>query len=76
MTSNRPLEDWGKLIGDMPTSTAILDRFLSRAEVIQITGKATDSRLWHVKDFSLMTEAGFFDNLLIHSPLLTKHLKR
>jgi len=30
MTSNRPLEDWGKLIGDVPTSTAILDRFLSR----------------------------------------------
>jgi len=40
MTSNRPLEDWGKLIGDVPTSTAILDRFLSRAEVIQITGKS------------------------------------
>lgn len=22
MTSNRPLEDWGKLIGDMPSATA------------------------------------------------------
>lgn len=40
MTSNRPLEEWGKLIGDVPTATAILDRFLSRAEVIQITGKS------------------------------------
>jgi DNA replication protein DnaC len=40
MTSNRPLEDWGKLIGDVPTATAILDRFLDRAEVIQITGKS------------------------------------
>jgi DNA replication protein DnaC len=38
MTSNRPLEDWGKLIGDVPSATAILDRFLSNAEVIQITG--------------------------------------
>ncbi len=28
MTSNRPIEDWGKLIGDVPTATAILDRFL------------------------------------------------
>lgn len=28
MTSNRPLEDWGKLIGDVPAATAILDRFL------------------------------------------------
>ena len=40
MTSNRPLEDWGKLIGDVPTATAILDRFLSRADVIQIVGKS------------------------------------
>ncbi len=40
MTSNRPLEDWGKLIGDVPTAGAILDRFLSRAEVIQIVGKS------------------------------------
>jgi DNA replication protein DnaC len=38
MTSNRPLEDWGKLIGDVPAATAILDRFLQAAELIQITG--------------------------------------
>ena len=40
MTSNRPLEDWGKLIGDVPSATAILDRFLHHAEVITITGKS------------------------------------
>jgi DNA replication protein DnaC len=40
MTSNRPLEDWGKLIGDVPSATAILDRFLHHAEIIQITGKS------------------------------------
>lgn len=40
MTSNRPLEDWGKLIGDVPAATAILDRFLHHAAVIQITGKS------------------------------------
>jgi DNA replication protein DnaC len=40
MTSNRPIEEWGKLIGDVPTATAILDRFLDRADVIQITGKS------------------------------------
>jgi DNA replication protein DnaC len=39
MTSNRPLEDWGKLIGDVPAATAIFDRFLHHAEVITITGK-------------------------------------
>jgi DNA replication protein DnaC len=40
MTSNRPLEDWGKLIGDVPAATAILDRFLQAAEVIELTGKS------------------------------------
>lgn len=40
MTSNRPLEDWGKLIGDVPSATAILDRFLHNAEVITITGRS------------------------------------
>ncbi len=40
MTSNRPLEDWGKLIGDVPTATAILDRFLHHAELITITGRS------------------------------------
>ena len=40
MTSNRPLEDWGKLIGDVPSATAILDRFLHHAEIISISGKS------------------------------------
>jgi hypothetical protein len=40
MTSNRPLEDWGKLLGDVPSATAILDRFLHHAEIIKITGKS------------------------------------
>ncbi len=40
MTSNRPLEDWGKLIGDVPAASAILDRFMDRSELINITGKS------------------------------------
>jgi len=40
MTSNRPLEEWGKLIGDVPAATAILDRFLHHANVIKIKGKS------------------------------------
>ena len=47
MTSNRPLEDWGKLIGDVPSATAILDRFMHHAEIIAITGKSY--RLRHQK---------------------------
>ncbi|HLQ45462.1 MAG TPA: ATP-binding protein [Planctomycetaceae bacterium] len=38
MTSNRPLEDWGKLIGDVPAATAILNRFRQAAEILEITG--------------------------------------
>ena len=40
MTSNRPIEEWGKLIGDVPAATAILDRFLHHAQVIAITGRS------------------------------------
>ena len=45
MTSNRPLEEWGKLLNDVPTAGAILDRFLHHAQVIAITGKS-----YRVKD--------------------------
>ncbi len=47
MTSNRPLDDWGKLIGDVPAATAILDRFQQQAEVVEIKGKSY--RLRHPK---------------------------
>jgi len=40
MTSNRPIEEWGKLLGDVPAATAILDRFLHHAEIINMTGKS------------------------------------
>jgi DNA replication protein DnaC len=40
MTSNRPLEDWGKLLGDVPSATAILDRFLHHADIITMNGRS------------------------------------
>jgi DNA replication protein DnaC len=40
MTTNRPVEDWGKLLGDVATATAILDRFLHHADIITFTGKS------------------------------------
>lgn len=40
MTSNRPIEDWGKLIGDVPSATAILDRFLHHAVVLAMNGRS------------------------------------
>lgn len=49
MTSNRPLEEWGKLLGDVPAAGAILDRFLHHAEVIAIKGRS-----YRVKDSPLL----------------------
>jgi DNA replication protein DnaC len=40
MTSNRPLEDWGKLLGDVPSATAILDRFLHHAQIVRLSGRS------------------------------------
>ena len=40
IATNRPLADWGALLGDVPATSAILDRFLDNAELIQIKGKS------------------------------------
>jgi DNA replication protein DnaC len=40
MTSNRPLEEWGKLLSDVPTAGAILDRFLHHATQVVIRGRS------------------------------------
>jgi DNA replication protein DnaC len=40
ITTNRPTQDWGVFLGDVPAATAILDRFLAHAEIVQMTGKS------------------------------------
>ncbi len=40
MTSNRPIEEWGKLLSDVPAASAILDRLLHHAELIPINGRS------------------------------------
>jgi DNA replication protein DnaC len=40
ITTNRPTQDWGQFLGDIPAATAILDRFLAHAEVVQMQGKS------------------------------------
>ena len=40
MTSNRPIEEWGKLLNDVPAATAILDRFLHHAQIMNMTGRS------------------------------------
>jgi DNA replication protein DnaC len=58
MTSNRPLEDWGKLIGDVPSATAILDRFLHHAEILRLSGKSYRLRHQPRADQSASPTAG------------------
>ena len=33
-------QDWGQFLGDVPAATAILDRLLAHAEIIQLQGKS------------------------------------
>ena len=40
LTTNRPLEDWGQVLGDTATAGAILDRFLHHAEVVELKGRS------------------------------------
>jgi DNA replication protein DnaC len=45
ITTNRPTQDWGVFLGDVPAATAILDRFLAHAEIVQMPGKSYRLRL-------------------------------
>ncbi len=40
VATNRPLEDWGKILGDTAATSAILDRFLHNIHLIKITGRS------------------------------------
>jgi DNA replication protein DnaC len=48
ITSNRPLEDWGKLFQDVPVATAILDRLLHHSRIITFEGRS-----YRTKDLDL-----------------------
>jgi DNA replication protein DnaC len=48
LTTNRPLEDWGQVLGDTAAAGAILDRFLHHAEVIRLQGRSY--RMHHRKE--------------------------
>jgi DNA replication protein DnaC len=53
LTSNRPVDDWGKLLGDTAAVTALLDRLLHHAHVLKC-----GPRSWRTKvQTDLRTEA-------------------
>ncbi len=45
LTSNRPIEDWGKLLGDNAAVTAMLDRLLHHAHILK-----TGPRSWRTRE--------------------------
>jgi DNA replication protein DnaC len=45
LTSNRPVEDWGKLLGDTAATTAMLDRLLHHAHVLKCGPKSWRTKL-------------------------------
>jgi DNA replication protein DnaC len=47
LTSNRPVEDWGKLLGDAAAVTALLDRLLHHAHVLKCGPRSWRTKLAH-----------------------------
>ena len=45
LTSNRPIEDWGKILGDTAAVTAMLDRLLHHAHILK-----TGPRSWRTRE--------------------------
>lgn len=52
ITTNRPTQDWAHFLGDVPATTAILDRFLAHAEIVRLQGRS----------YRLKTRSGLFDS--------------
>ena len=44
LTANRPVEDWGKLLGDNTTAPAMLDRLLHHGPIVKCS-----PRSWRAK---------------------------
>jgi len=49
LTSNRPADDWGKLLGDTPAVTAMLDRLLHHGHVLHCGPKS-----WRMKEHAAL----------------------
>ena len=50
LTTNRPLEDWGQVLGDTAAAGALLDRFLHHVEIVKLPGRSY--RIQHRKGLS------------------------
>ena len=50
LTSNRPVDDWGKLLGDTAAVTALLDRLLHHAHVLTCGPRSWRTKLQAATD--------------------------
>jgi DNA replication protein DnaC len=53
LTSNRPVDDWGKLLGDTPAVSAMLDRLLHHGHVLRCGPKS-----WRIKEHDTLRREG------------------
>jgi DNA replication protein DnaC len=58
VTSNRPVEDWGKLLGDSAAVTAMLDRLLHYGHILKCGPKLENQT---ERSGSIGTLAGWLD---------------
>ena len=56
---NRPTQDWRQFLGDVPATTAILDRFLAHAEIIQ-----SEMGVWSLQRVTLTVTFSYVNNAL------------
>jgi DNA replication protein DnaC len=45
LTSNRPIDDWGKLLGDVVVVAPLLDRLMHHGHLLKFEGKS-----WRLKE--------------------------
>ena len=55
ITSNRPVDDWGKLLGDSAAVTAMLDRLLHHGHVLKCGPRTETNRLQPRQARALLT---------------------
>src|SRR5437660_10604043 len=63
LTSNRPVEDWGKLLGDVAAVTAMLDRILPHGHVLKC-----GPRSWRTKAAAAMAGSAPHDSANYYEP--------
>lgn len=57
IATNRPVDDWGKILGDNAATSAILDRFLENIHFIKISGRSFRLKSSHEPELPIVKKA-------------------